>query len=75
MASRTRTFAIGTNPASAPDPADNPVWMRWNNYGIAMLDAQRYAESVSAFQQVAKLRPDYADAYTNIAIASFQWQR
>ena len=75
MASRTRTFEIGTNPASAPDPADNPVWMRWNNYGIAMLDAQRYAESVSAFQQVAKLRPDYADAYTNIAIASFQWQR
>jgi tetratricopeptide (TPR) repeat protein len=75
MASRTRTFELGTNSASAPDPADNPVWMRWNNYGIAMLDAQRYAESVSAFQQVAKLRPDYADAYTNIAIASFQWQR
>ncbi|HEY2038246.1 MAG TPA: tetratricopeptide repeat protein [Edaphobacter sp.] len=75
MASRTRTFQLGANPASAPDPSDNPVWMRWNNYGIAMLDAQRYAESVSAFQQVARLRPDYADAYTNIAIANFQWQR
>lgn len=75
MASRTRTFQLGTNPASAPDPADNPLWMRWNNYGIAMLDAQQYAESVRAFQQVANLRPDYADAYTNIAIANFQWQR
>lgn len=76
MASRTRTFQLGSNPAAAqPDPADNPLWMRWNNYGIAMLDAQQYAESVRAFEQVAKLRPDYADAYTNIAIANFQWQR
>ena len=75
MASRTRTFQLGANPSSPPDPADNPVWMRWNNYGIAMLDAQQYAESVRAFQQVAKLRPDYPDAYTNIAIANFQWQR
>jgi Tfp pilus assembly protein PilF len=75
MVTRTRTFQIGQNNPEAPDPADNPLWMRWNNYGIAMLDAQQYAESVRAFEQVAKLRPDYADAYTNIAIASFQWQR
>jgi len=75
MASRTRTFQLGVNPAGQPDPSDNPLWMRWNNYGIAMLDAQQYAESARAFQQVADLRPDYADAYTNIAIANFQWQR
>ncbi|MEG9434634.1 tetratricopeptide repeat protein [Edaphobacter sp. HDX4] len=75
MASRTRTFQLGDNPAAAPDPADNPLWMRWNNYGIAMLDAQQYAESVRAFEQVAALRPDYPDAFTNVAIANFQWQR
>jgi tetratricopeptide (TPR) repeat protein len=75
MAARTRTFDLGENPAGKPDPVDNPLWMRWNNYGIAMLDAQQYAESVRAFEQVAKLRPDYPDAYTNIAIATFQWQR
>jgi tetratricopeptide (TPR) repeat protein len=75
MATRTRTFELGNNPAAKPDPVDNPLWMRWNNYGIAMLDAQQYAESVRAFEQVAKLRPDYPDAYTNIAIADFQWQR
>jgi Flp pilus assembly protein TadD len=75
MASRTRTFELGENPPGKPDPVDNPLWMRWNNYGIAMLDAQQYAESVRAFEQVAKLRPDYPDAYTNIAIANFQWQR
>jgi Tfp pilus assembly protein PilF len=75
MASRTRTFNFGENPATKPDPQDNPLWMRWNNYGIAMLDAQQYEPSVRAFEQVAKLRPDYADAYTNIAIANFSWQR
>jgi tetratricopeptide (TPR) repeat protein len=75
MASRTRTFNIGENPAAPADPADNKEWMRWNNYGIALLDAQQYGESVHAFEQVAKLRPDYADAYTNIALANFQWEK
>jgi Tfp pilus assembly protein PilF len=75
MASRTRTFQLGSNPAEPADPADNPLWMRWNNYGIAMLDAQQYAESARAFQQVIRLRPDYPDAYTNVAIADFEWQR
>jgi len=75
MVSRTRTVNLGNNPALPPDPQDNKDWMRWNNYGIAMLDAQQYAESARAFEQVAAMRPDYADAYTNIAIANFQWQR
>jgi len=75
MASRTRTFNLGENPSTAPDPQDNPLWMRWNNFGIAMLDAQQYEPSVRAFEQVAKLRPDYADAFTNIAISDFSWQR
>ena len=75
MASRTRSFALGPNPATPPDPEDNPEWMRWNNYGIGLLDAQQYAESARAFEQVAELRPDYADAYTNVAIADLSWER
>jgi tetratricopeptide (TPR) repeat protein len=75
MASRTRTYALGANPAAPPDPQDNPDWMRWNNYGIGLLDAQQYAESARAFQHVVEMRPDYADAYTNVAIADFSWQR
>jgi tetratricopeptide (TPR) repeat protein len=73
MSERTRTFTLGNNPP-AVDPQDNKEWMRWNNYGIAMLDAQQYAESVHAFEHVAQLRPDYADAFTNIAISNFQWE-
>ncbi len=76
MASRTRMLRIGPNdPDQKPDPADNPLWMRWNNYGIGLLDAQQYGESVHAFEQVARLRPDYPDAYTNIALANFQWEK
>ena len=75
MSSRTRTLAIGTNaPDAAPDPVDNKEWMRWNNYGIGLLDAQQYEESAAAFAKVAAMRPDYADAYTNIALAKFQAQ-
>lgn len=75
IASRTRTLAMGDNPAGPADPADNPVWMRWNNYGIGLLDALQYAESAKAFERVVQLRPDYADAYTNVAIADLSWQR
>lgn len=75
MASQTRTLKIGANGTTPPGSNENPEWMRWNNYGIGLLDAQQYGESVRAFEHVAKLRPDYADAYTNIAVAEFSWQR
>jgi Tfp pilus assembly protein PilF len=75
MATRTRVLALGANPAEPPDPRDNKEWMRWNNYGIGLLDAQQYAASAQAFLRVTELRPDYADAFTNVAIANFQWER
>jgi Flp pilus assembly protein TadD len=54
---------------------DNPEWMRWNNFGIACLDQQQYADAVIAFAQVVKLRPDYADGYTNIALTNILWEK
>jgi tetratricopeptide (TPR) repeat protein len=75
LASRTRIFNIGENPASAPDPSDNPDWMRWNNLGIAYLDQAQYAEAVHAFGEVVKLRPDYADGYTNIGLTNISWEK
>jgi tetratricopeptide (TPR) repeat protein len=76
LSRRTRTINVGDNPPDAsPDPQDNPDWMRWNNYGIASLDQLQYAEAVAAFTEVAKLRPDYADAYTNIALTEMEWEK
>ncbi len=74
MVSSSRTIAVGENSPSAPGAAENKEWMRWNNYGIALLDAQQYAAAVDAFQHVAKLRHDYPDAYTNLALVEIQWE-
>ena len=75
MAVTTRVFKVGSNPAIKPLPGENPEWMRWNNYGIGLLDAQQYAASVAAFEHVARLRPDYADAQTNIGLTYVQWEK
>lgn len=75
MVTTTRTFKCGENTTVKAAPTDNPEWMRWNNYGIALLDAQQYAAAVTAFQHVAKLRPDYADAQTNIGLTYIQWEK
>jgi tetratricopeptide (TPR) repeat protein len=75
MASASRVIRVGENPPTTPGPDENKEWMRWNNYGIALLDAQQYAASYAAFERVAKLRPDYAAAFTNMAIVDIQWER
>jgi Tfp pilus assembly protein PilF len=75
IASRSRTLNLGGNVPSGPDPKDNPEWMRWNNLGIAYLDQLQYADAVAAFNEVVKLRPTYADGYTNIALTEMVWEK
>jgi tetratricopeptide (TPR) repeat protein len=75
MASETKTFKIGENAPVPPSPGENLEWMRWNNYGIGLLDAQQYQASVQAFERVAALRPDYADAFTNMAVVEISWEK
>jgi hypothetical protein len=75
IASCTRVLNIGENKPEAPDPADNPDWMRWNNLGIAMLDQFQYAESVAAFTEVIKLRHDYVEGYTNVGLTEIVWEK
>jgi len=75
MAGQTRTFVVGENAAVKPGDDENKEWMRWNNYGIALLDAQQYAASVHAFERVAAFRPDYADAFTNMAVVQILWEK
>jgi tetratricopeptide (TPR) repeat protein len=75
LGSRTRKFDLGQNLPGVQDPVDNPDWMRWNNLGIAYLDQLQYSEALAAFQQVIRLRPDYADGYTNLALTNIQWEK
>jgi Flp pilus assembly protein TadD len=75
LASRTRTLAIGDNPATPALSGDNPDWTRWNNLGIANLDQLQYADAMAAFEQVLKLRPDYADGHINIGLTYIEWEK
>ncbi len=75
LASRTRTLNLGANPACAPEPHDNPDWMRWNNLGIAYLDQLQYADAIHAFTEVVKLRPNYADGHINIGLTYIEWEK
>lgn len=75
MASQTRTIYVGENPAATPESFENKEWMRWNNFGIALLDAQQYAGSIQAFEKVAELRPEYADVFTNIGLVKIRWEK
>lgn len=75
MAARTRSLEIGHNASVKAEATDNPDWMRWNNFGIALLDQQQYGPAVSAFEEVRKLRPDYPDVYTNIGLAYYSWEK
>lgn len=75
MASQTRTLYVGDNRPVTPGAEENPEWMRWNDYGIGLLDAQQYAAAVHAFEHVAELRPDYADVFTNMAVVEISWER
>ncbi len=75
LASRTRVLKLGSNPACAPEPTDNPDWMRWNNLGIAYLDQLQYSDAMHAFNEVVKLRPDYVDGYINIGLTYIEWEK
>jgi Tfp pilus assembly protein PilF len=75
LASRSRLLQLGNNQPDHPDPQDNPAWIRWNNLGIAYLDQLQYAEAMRAFEEVVKLRPDYADGYTNLGLTDISWEK
>jgi tetratricopeptide (TPR) repeat protein len=75
LASQTRTLKIGDNPPTTPDPKDNEDWMRWNNLGIGLLDQLQYADAISAFKEVVKLRPEYTNGYTNLGLTYFEWEK
>jgi tetratricopeptide (TPR) repeat protein len=75
IASRSRTLMIGENQPEAPDPADNPDWMRWNNLGIGYLDQLQYSDAIHAFEQVTRLRPDYKDGYINVGLTYIEWEK
>ncbi len=75
MAAQARSINLGENQPTAPGEGENSEWMRWNNFGIALLDQQQFGAAQDAFNHVVKLRPDYADGYTNVALTDLSWEK
>ncbi|HMF90118.1 MAG TPA: multiheme c-type cytochrome, partial [Candidatus Angelobacter sp.] len=70
LASRILTLNLGENSANlSSDPKTD--YLRWNNYGIALLGQVQYFRAAEAFRKVVELNPKYADGYTNIGIAIY----
>jgi Tfp pilus assembly protein PilF len=75
IASRSRVLQLGANQPEAPLPGDNPDWMRWNSLGIGYLDQLQYSDAMQAFGQVARLRPEYKDAFVNLGLTYIEWEK
>jgi tetratricopeptide (TPR) repeat protein len=75
LASRTRTLTLGENRPEPSLASDNADWMRWNNLGIGYLDQLQYSDSIQAFEQVTKLRPDYKDGFINVGLTYIEWEK
>lgn len=75
LGSKSVTWNIGENPAAANPGTPQEQMLRWNNYGIALLDQQQFPAAVEAFSHVVQLQPEYADGWINVAIANFMQQK
>ncbi len=71
MAETREQFNVGSGTwPVARRTNEMPDWWRWNNYGIALLDNQRYPEAADAFDAVADFDNEYkATALANKALA------
>jgi tetratricopeptide (TPR) repeat protein len=71
VASKSATWNLGEN---APAAGGADPMLRWNNYGIALLDQQQYLDAADAFGRVTVLKPDYVDGWINLALANISYQ-
>lgn len=70
IASRKVSLKVGHNEGASVE-SWLPEYLRWNNYGIALLGQVQFVKAAGAFRKVVALNPQYVDGYTNIAIAIY----
>jgi tetratricopeptide (TPR) repeat protein len=74
MASKSLDLNIGENKGN-PAPPDKNEMLRWNNYGISLINQQQYAKAVEAFERVVQIDPQYVSGYINIAVADYSYEK
>jgi tetratricopeptide (TPR) repeat protein len=67
-------------PASAAAPLRRtgqvlPVWQRWNDYGIGLLEQAQFGAAAEAFRQAATANPSDPNLLVNAALAEMRTER
>jgi tetratricopeptide (TPR) repeat protein len=75
LATKTMALNLGENPAASEPGTVQEQLLRWNNYGIALLDQQQYPAAVEAFHHVLALQPEYVDGWINLGIANLSYEK
>ena len=52
-----------------------PLWKRWNDYGIALMEQAQYGAATEAFQLAATFAPENPDLLVNAALAEMGTER
>ena len=73
LAEGSYNLKVGANSPHPEEslPADLTDLLRWNNYGIGMIDRQQFDEAFDAFSHVIAIDPKYEPGYVNVAIAEY----
>ncbi|MFN0120344.1 MAG: tetratricopeptide repeat protein [Blastocatellia bacterium] len=58
---------------TTPNPL--PVWKRWNDYSIGLLEQGQYGEAATAFRRAAEHNPADVNLLVNAAIAELRTER
>jgi tetratricopeptide (TPR) repeat protein len=69
MAEKTLRLHVGRNTGQTGNAAATAI--RWNNYGIALLDQQQFSSAAEVFEHEAAIIPAQADGNLNAGVALY----
>ncbi|MEP7339808.1 MAG: tetratricopeptide repeat protein [Acidobacteriota bacterium] len=69
MAAMTDKAKVGDGKA---DSIQTPLWKRWNDYGIGLLEQAQYGPAAEGFRRASLLNPGDSNLIANIAIAEMR---
>lgn len=52
-----------------------PLWRRWNDYGVGLLEQSQYGPAAAAFKRAARFNPSDSNLLVNRAIAEMRTER
>ena len=73
-AGQSAAIRVSEHRASNVEPR-TPLWKRWNDYGIGLIEQAQYGAASEAFRHASELAPTDANLLVNAAIAEMRTER